>query len=108
MFETQNMSPHCYEKVRSDVYRQEADRRAIVIDGLKKTYQNGFQAVNGLNLKLFSSQIFCLLGHNGAGKTSTISMLTGMFEATEGSVEVFGCDLGSQMEQIRQVMGVCP
>jgi ATP-binding cassette subfamily A (ABC1) protein 3 len=48
-------------------------------------YDNGFEAVKGMNLKMFADQIFVLLGHNGAGKTSTISMLTGLFQASGGS-----------------------
>lgn len=52
------------------------------ITGLMKEYSSGLRAVNGINLKLYADQIFVLLGHNGAGKTSTISMLTGLFEPT--------------------------
>ena len=49
-----------------------------------------------------------LLGHNGAGKTSTISMLTGLYPATEGDAEVFGSDLRTELSNIRSLMGVCP
>lgn len=63
------------------------------ISDLKKQYENGFKAVNGLNLKMYADQIFVLLGHNGAGKTTTISMLTGLLTASEGSAEVFGVDI---------------
>jgi ABC-type multidrug transport system ATPase subunit len=42
-------------------------------------YKNGMCAVDGINLKLFSNQIFVLLGHNGAGKTSLVGILTGLF-----------------------------
>ena len=49
-----------------------------------------------------------LLGHNGAGKTSTISMLTGLFEATGGSAEVFGINLFEETDEARKFMGVCP
>lgn len=49
-----------------------------------------------------------MLGHNGAGKTSTISMLTGMLEFSSGNAEVFGKDITNEMEDIRKIMGVCP
>jgi ABC-type multidrug transport system ATPase subunit len=43
-----------------------------------KTYENGFKAVKGINLKIYQNQIFALLGQNGAGKSTTISILTGL------------------------------
>jgi ATP-binding cassette subfamily A (ABC1) protein 3 len=57
---------------------------------------------------MYTDQIFVLLGHNGAGKTSTISMLSGLFGSSEGEVELFGTNLFSDMQKVRQVMGVCP
>jgi ATP-binding cassette subfamily A (ABC1) protein 3 len=72
-------------------------RECLVVEGLRKTYENGFQAVNNLCCKMFKDQIFCLLGHNGAGKTSTISILTGLIEPSSyGKLEVFGVDIMSQ------------
>jgi ATP-binding cassette subfamily A (ABC1) protein 3 len=47
-------------------------------DNLSKIYPDGKVAVQKLSLNMYKDQIFVLLGHNGAGKTSTISMLTGM------------------------------
>jgi len=61
-----------------------------------------------VNLKLYADQIFVLLGHNGAGKTSTISMLTGLLTATEGSAEVFGVNIFDNLTSARKIMGVCP
>ena len=49
-----------------------------------------------------------LLGHNGAGKTSTISLLTGLYEPTKGTAEVFGINMFEDFNEIRQIMGVCP
>jgi len=70
----------------------------LEIKDLFKVYENGFKAVNGINLKMYSDQIFVLLGHNGAGKTTTISMLTGLFTASEGGANVFGVDMFSDPE----------
>lgn len=64
--------------------------------------------MNGINLKMYSDQIFVLLGHNGAGKTTTLSLLTGLFGATEGTAEIFGVDIFNDMDRVRQIMGVCP
>lgn len=54
-FETSNMSPDCYERVPGEVFLQELDNQAIVIENLRKTYPNGFSAVKGINLKLYSN-----------------------------------------------------
>lgn len=75
---------------------------------MHKEYENGFKAVNGLNVKMYTDQIFCLLGHNGAGKTTTISMLTGLIRSSSGSVSLFGDDVFEQMDTARKTMGVCP
>jgi len=73
-----------------------------------KQYPNGFKAVNGLNLKMYADQIFVLLGHNGAGKSSTISVLTGLYEPTEGEAEVFGIDMFREFRKVREILGICP
>lgn len=63
------------------------------VRGLSKIYSNGKRAVNDLNLTMYKNQISCLLGHNGAGKTSTISMLVGMIDISEGDATAFGYDM---------------
>lgn len=77
-FETEFLNPDCYERINPECIKQDKLRQTLKVEGLAKTYDNGFQAVKGINVKMYSDQIFCLLGHNGAGKTTTISMLTGM------------------------------
>lgn len=54
---------------------------------------------------MYNNQIFSLLGHNGAGKTTSISMLTGMIEPTDGFISVFG---EVELDKIRSMIGVCP
>ena len=73
-----------------------------------KTYPGDIHAVRGLNVKMYSDQIFVLLGHNGAGKTSTIGMLTGLFRASYGTANVFGRDILEDKDEVRKLMGVCP
>jgi ATP-binding cassette subfamily A (ABC1) protein 3 len=57
---------------------------------------------------MHKGQIFALLGHNGAGKTTTISMLTGLFGITSGNATAFGIDIFNEMDDFRQILGVCP
>lgn len=47
-------------------------------------------AVDNLTVSMYQGQIFALLGHNGAGKTTSISMLTGMVSPTDGYLSVLG------------------
>lgn len=65
----------------------------LKIKDLKKVYEDGTVGVNGLNLELAAGEIFVLLGANGAGKTSTIMMILGFTEPTEGSIEINGVNV---------------
>ncbi len=66
-----------------------------------------FKAVDGLNLDLFEGEIFCLLGHNGAGKSTTIAMLTSLISIDEGDAILFGASVRSQPDVVMRSMGVC-
>ena len=57
---------------------------------------------------MYNGQIFALLGHNGAGKSTTISMLTGLLSKSTGQARIFEDDLFKQMDQVRTYLGVCP
>jgi ATP-binding cassette, subfamily A (ABC1), member 3 len=107
-FEAKYMKKDNFEPVARDLIKQEADKKILKVTDLKKTFENGFQAVKGVNLKMYNGQIFALLGHNGAGKTTTISMLTGLINSTSGFAEVFGVDLFEDMNEVRHFLGVCP
>ncbi|CAD8172616.1 unnamed protein product [Paramecium pentaurelia] len=97
-----------YEEVEQALKDQESRREVLQISNLTKIYPSGKQAVSNVSLTMYVGQIYALLGHNGAGKTTTISMLTGLLDITEGEATVFGYDVETQIEEIRQFMGVCP
>jgi ABC-type multidrug transport system ATPase subunit len=83
----------------------------VSIHALVKRYSRKHDdppAVNNLNLTMYESQITCLLGHNGAGKTSTISMLTGLFPPTTGDCVIYGNSIIHDTSNARQSMGICP
>lgn len=63
--------------------------------------------VDKLSLSLFEKEVFCLLGHNGAGKSTTINMLTGILQPDSGVINIFGYDYYTQMNEIRNRTGVC-
>jgi ATP-binding cassette subfamily A (ABC1) protein 3 len=97
-----------YEPAAKEIQRLEEEEKYLRIEDLQKTYPNGFHAVKGLNLKIYQNQIFALLGQNGAGKSTTISMLTGLIQKSEGQARVYGVDLFEATEQVRHFLGVCP
>ena len=57
---------------------------------------------------MYENQIFALLGHNGAGKSTTISMLTGLIEKSSGTASCYDVDVFDEMDELREFMGVCP
>ena len=97
-FELKYLDKENYEPVPPEVARLELDNQFLKIQDLTKVYPNGFQAVNGINLKMYNGQIFALLGHNGAGKSTTISMLTGLLSKSTGQGRIFDQDLFNQMD----------
>ncbi len=57
---------------------------------LKKRYPNGVLAVDGVNLTVEPGEIFVLLGANGAGKTTSINLIMGFLDPTEGDALICG------------------
>jgi ABC-2 type transport system ATP-binding protein len=81
----------------------------IEIRELTKIYKGAEEpAVNALSLDIFPNEIFGLLGPNGAGKTTTISILCGLFPPTRGKVTIDGFDSHTNLEKIKQIIGVVP
>ena len=66
------------------------------------------KAVNGVTFSAYEGEITALLGHNGAGKTTTMSMLTGMFSPSSGSAHISGHNIATDMDLVRQSLGLCP
>uniref|UniRef100_A0A158R5Z6 ABC transporter domain-containing protein n=1 Tax=Syphacia muris TaxID=451379 RepID=A0A158R5Z6_9BILA len=62
----------------------------------------------GKIVRFYESQVTALLGHNGAGKTTALSILTGIFSPTSGTAYVYGRDIRYEMPSIRQSLGLCP
>uniref|UniRef100_A0A8C1B8X4 ATP-binding cassette, sub-family A (ABC1), member 1A n=1 Tax=Cyprinus carpio carpio TaxID=630221 RepID=A0A8C1B8X4_CYPCA len=80
----------------------------VYIENLVKVYSNGKLAVDDLTLGFYEGQITSFLGHNGAGKTTTMSILTGLFPPTSGTAYIQGKDIRTDLNTIRQNLGVCP
>uniref|UniRef100_A0A8C2G5Z1 P-type phospholipid transporter n=1 Tax=Cyprinus carpio TaxID=7962 RepID=A0A8C2G5Z1_CYPCA len=81
----------------------------VSVQDLVKVYSKSSRpAVDCFNMNFYEGQITSFLGHNGAGKTTTLSILTGMFPPTSGTAYIYGKDIRTEMDAIRQSLGMCP
>jgi len=76
----------------------------IRTSGLTKRFGD-FTAVDALNVAVARGSIFAFLGANGSGKSTTIRMLIGLLEPTEGSIEVDGIDVIATPRRVRDHVG---
>lgn len=81
---------------------------AIEISDLKKRYDNGFEALKGVDLNVKKGDFFALLGPNGAGKSTTIGILCSLVNKTGGKVSIFGVDIDKDFAGAKQHLGVVP
>lgn len=75
---------------------------------LKKTYPNGFRAVNGISFGVEKKQIFGLLGPNGAGKSTTFNILTALIPRSSGSAKLLDHEIDQNMPEVYKEVGICP
>ncbi len=81
---------------------------ALSIKNLKKTYQNNFQALKGIDLNIEEGDFFALLGPNGAGKSTTIGIITSLVNKTSGKVKIHGIDIDKDFSLAKTFVGVVP
>lgn len=77
----------------------------IRIDGLEKRFGE-VHAVNNLSFRVKRGELFAFLGVNGAGKSTTISIMCGLLEKDGGNVEICGKNVGTDMSEIAKKLGV--
>ena len=89
--------------------------KGVEIEKMGKVYSWGLldrkkvSALHCLSLSLYEGQITALLGHNGAGKTSLMMILSGIVPQSSGSATIYGKSLEKDIGQLRnKYLGLCP
>ena len=80
----------------------------IIIKDLSKVYDNSFNALKKINLKVKQGEIIAMLGPNGAGKTTLISIICGIVTPSSGTVTVDGFDIIKDYRETRSRIGMVP
>lgn len=86
-------------------------RAGIQINNITKQFKQFGKlktAVNNLSLKIYENHITCLLGHNGAGKSTTISMITGITSPSQGEILINDHNIVTNTRMARKQIGYCP
>ncbi len=79
----------------------------IAVEHLTRTY-GPLKAVDNLSFRIGAGEIVGLLGHNGAGKTTVMKMLTGFLEPTGGAISVDGLEMAANRRAIQARIGYLP
>lgn len=80
----------------------------LEIRNLTKIYKGGKKAVSNVNLLVQPGDIYGFIGHNGAGKTSTIKCVVGIQDFDEGEILVDGCSVRENPLQCKSVLAYIP
>ncbi len=80
---------------------------AIVTKSLTKKYKDKI-AVNSINLSINDGEMYALLGVNGAGKSTTIKMLSCLIKPTSGDALLNGNSIVSDSEKVKRIINVSP
>ncbi|KAI6232585.1 ABC transporter ced-7 [Aphelenchoides fujianensis] len=89
--------------------RRAAADADLTVNALKKRWNlTGDYAVSGVNFAAYRGEITCLLGHNGAGKSTVFSCLTGYTKPTSGMILIGGKNVLTDLTEIRKSLGYCP
>ncbi|MCE3044502.1 MULTISPECIES: ABC transporter ATP-binding protein [Legionella] len=81
---------------------------ALEIRQLRKIYGNKVEALKGIDLTVKTGDFFALLGANGAGKSTTIGLITTLLTKSSGSIRIYGYDLDEHPYLAKSCLGLVP
>lgn len=97
-----------FEEVSHDLKSQRNSGDCFSIHGMTKRFEDGKVAVRDFTLEIYRGQVFILLGHNGAGKTTALSMLAGFLSPTSGQAFIKGINVFREKLKLKEMLGICP
>ncbi|WP_421082894.1 ABC transporter ATP-binding protein [Rothia nasimurium] len=101
------LPPAAAAPVQAEIAQKSLDTPALEIQGLVKVFDQR-PVVDGINLTVPRGSFYGLVGRNGAGKTTSLSMATGMLKPTAGRVLVGGVDVWANPLEAKRKVGVLP
>ena len=81
---------------------------ALRVRDLRKTYDNGVEALKGVSLDVAPGDFYALLGPNGAGKSTLIGIVSSLVNKSSGEVSVFGTDIDADRDAAMRLLGLVP
>ena len=81
---------------------------ALRVSDLRKTYDNGVEALKGVSLDVAPGDFYALLGPNGAGKSTLIGIVSSLVNKSSGAVQVFGIDIDANRDHAMRQIGLVP
>ncbi len=81
---------------------------ALEFEEVSKVYANGTRALERISLRVEAGDFFGLLGSNGAGKSTSIGIMTTLVNKSSGRVRIFGHDLDEEPIRAKSMIGVVP
>lgn len=82
--------------------------KVLEIKNLTKKYKNNFVAVDNLSLSVESGDIFGFIGHNGAGKSTTIKSVVGILDFEQGDIFIDGKSVKTQGRECKKITAYIP
>lgn len=80
----------------------------VQVEGIRKRYPNGVEAVRGISLNVPPGEVFGLVGPNGAGKSTLLKLIAGLLRPEEGQVRIGGEDVTGHPEAAALRVGLMP
>ncbi|MGH2575729.1 MAG: ABC transporter ATP-binding protein [Ignavibacteria bacterium] len=80
----------------------------IIVNDLVKTYPGNCKALDGISFKIEPGEVCGYLGANGAGKSTTVKILTGILNSDAGSVLINDIDVFKRPKDVKQIVGYVP